>query len=236
LAVNANTVNVVQTQANIRAAIARSRHARNALERRRRRIILAACASAAAAFPLTFAAFGVSGNDVVHAAAGGAQNLADLLGQRSPGERTQAALTKTKHARALAKQRHFPVPAPPPAAPGVELAMIVAPPPGQLPVDFGPPVPLLAMSSPPPASFFTQPGGGGIVVPPGGSAGSPPGGGGGSPPGGGGPNTVPTPQPNELVPSAVPEPGTWATMLLGFAIVGWCVRRSRTRALSAAVS
>jgi hypothetical protein len=49
----------------------------------------------------------------------------------------------------------------------------------------------------------------------------------GGPPGGGGspPASFPTPQLPVKVPSAVPEPGTWATMLLGFALVGWRVRR-----------
>jgi hypothetical protein len=31
----------------------------------------------------------------------------------------------------------------------------------------------------------------------------------------------------------VPEPATWATMLLGFAMIGWAVRRRTARVASA---
>lgn len=34
--------------------------------------------------------------------------------------------------------------------------------------------------------------------------------------------------------SAVPEPATWAMMLVGFAAIGWTMRRNRTRALASA--
>src|SRR5258707_712652 len=49
------------------------------------------------------------------------------------------------------------------------------------------------------------------------------------PPGdGGGPVRFPTSEPREeLSPSAVPEPGTWAMMLFGFGMIGWRVRRRR---------
>jgi hypothetical protein len=89
----------------------------------------------------------------------------------------------------------------------------------------------LAQVQPPPTlgAIVNPPSGGSAVTPPGGS--SPPGGGGGtvSPPGGGGPVTLPTSEPREPLtpPSAVPEPGTWALMLLGFGLVGWRIRRAK---------
>src|SRR6185437_9705299 len=94
----------MNTDTNISVAIARSRRIRQAQRSRRRRLALAACACALAGFPLSLSLFGVSSADVVHAAATGAESLSDLLNQRSPGERTAAQLTKTKHARALAKR------------------------------------------------------------------------------------------------------------------------------------
>jgi hypothetical protein len=226
--VNAEAVNVVETQLNIRAAIRRSRRAREKIARRRRRTAIAASALIAAAFPLSFAAFGVSGSDVVHAARNGAQNLSDLLNRRAPGARTTALLTKTKKPQqhALAKLRD----AAPPLAPSpIELAKILLPAeqaPAIIPIALlqaGPPLPLSAIIGPSPGGVGSLPGGV-IVSPPGGS-------GGGSPPGGG-PTTTPTTVPKEVppvspVPSAVPEPGTWATMLLGFGLLGWRFRRER---------
>ena len=86
-------------RANISEAIARSRSMRGALRRRRRRLVLAACLVTAAGVPLSLSLVGVTGSDVVHAAANGASSLADLFDKRSPGERTAAQLTKTKHAK-----------------------------------------------------------------------------------------------------------------------------------------
>ena len=190
---------------------------------------IAASALVASTFPLSFALFGLTGSDLVQAAQNGAQNLGDLLSQRSPGARTAAQLTKTKKAQhALAKLRQA---APPstPIAPSPLLALIA--PPAQLPVDLGKPMALLQVGSPPPFETIVGPPGGIIGSPPGGG-GSPPGGGGSSPPGGGPP--VVTTQP--LVPAAVPEPGTWATMLLGFGLLGWRFRRERETKLAAARS
>jgi PEP-CTERM motif len=179
-------------------------------------MVIAGSLLAAAAFPVTFAAFGVSGSDVVHAAENGAQSLSDLLGQRSPGARTAARLTKTKKARALAKVRQAPAgPSP------VELAKILLAPPEHLPVDLGKPMALLEVAPPPFETIIGPPGG--IVGSPPGGGGSPPGGVGGLPPGGGPPLVR---QPDSPT-SAVPEPGTWATMLLGFGLLGWRMRRER---------
>jgi PEP-CTERM motif len=162
---------------------------------------------------------GLDGGNVVHAAMNRAKSLADLLDQRSPGARTEGELTKTKHARALAKQRmaggpkaHQPV-APPPRVNMPDIAQLLESPPPLAPVSLDQPLPLTAISSPPPlaAIIAPPPGGGGVVIPPG---------------GGGGPVTFPTELPREPVipPSAVPEPATWAMMLLGFGLIGWRVR------------
>ena len=204
---------------------------RAALARRRRRLAIAAALCTAASVPLSLALIGVTGTDVVQAAETGAKSLADLMSERSPGARTAAELTKTKRVRhALAKLRH---PAAPAAPAPDELAKILLPPAQQLPVDLGPPVALL-QAAPPPFEAIAGPPPGGIVGSPGGvpggSPGGSPGGPGSSPPGGGGPPIVPQPQ----VPSAVPEPGTWAMMLLGFGLLGWRVRRGR-RALAITV-
>jgi hypothetical protein len=40
------------------------------------------------------------------------------------------------------------------------------------------------------------------------------------------PVSFPKDEPRETMPvTPLPEPGTWATMLLGFALIGWQVRR-----------
>lgn len=208
----------MNTDTNISVAIARSRRIREAQRTRRRRLALAACACALAGFPLSLSLFGVSRGDMVHAAAAGAESLSDLLNHRSPGERTAAQLTKTKHARALAKR------AAKPAAPHLAAA----------PADFDNLASLLR--SPPPVevapSFAdiaaTLPQSGIIAVPGVGGGGG--GGGGVIPPGGGGGIvTIPTSEPHSPIPvTPLPEPGTWATMLLGFALLGWRVRRRTT--------
>jgi hypothetical protein len=163
---------------------------------------------------------GVTGSDLAQAAVSQAKSLADLLNARSPGERTEAQLTKTKHARPLAKPRmraaqHRQAP----KEQTVELAKLLISKP--LPVGLERPLPLTLVSPPPSLAMVVTGGGGG--------------GGGVLPPtGGGGPVTFPTTQPREVItaPSAVPEPGTWATMLLGFGIIAWQVRR-RARPLAA---
>lgn len=210
-------------QPNIERAIRRSRNARTAMRRRRRRNIpLTAFLSAALAGAGIFAVDNLTGNDMVHAAVSQAKSLAELLGQRSPGDRTEAQLTKTKHARALAKQRTAPralarLPVSPAAPlkndiPG--LAELLAGPGPIAPVDAVHPFPEIATSSPPslgvivnspPNSTVTPPGGGGQI-----------------------PLVTPPSTPRENVPtSPLPEPGTWATMLLGFALIGWRARRER---------
>lgn len=157
----------------------------------------------------------LTGTDMVEAAVTKAQTLADLIGQRSPGARTEGQLTKTKHARVLAKQRATPkiigLALPKPGVPQVAQLLESTP---LLPasLDLEKPVPLAELNAPPPTL-------GGIIIP-----------GPASPPGESPPVTFPGPEPKVPVtpPSAVPEPGTWATMLLGFALIGFRVRRTKS--------
>ena len=206
-------------QPNIPAAIRRSRNARAGRSSRRRRSLTIAAGVAlalAGGGVLSLDAFG--GGNVVHAAVAQAQSLADLINQRSPGERTSAQLTKTKHARARSTARARPhVDSATPA----DLARILMPPPAEVALDLAPPLTLASLIAPPALSELLVPpsgGGGGGVV-------SPPGGGGGVVPPGGGTETFPN-EPREPVPS-VPEPGTWALMLLGFALIGWRARHAK---------
>lgn len=212
-------------QPNVERAIRRSRNARAAMRRRRvRNIALSAFLSAALAGAGIYAVDNLTGNDMVHAAVSQAKSLAELLGQRSPGGRTEGQLTKTKHARALAKQRMGPrAQKQLPVSPASPLKNTI---PGLAELLVGPgpiahveavhPFPEIATNSPP--SF-------GVIVnsPPGSTVTL-------TPPGGGGeiPLVTPPSTPNKIVPtSPLPEPGTWATMLLGFALIGWRARRER---------
>lgn len=154
----------------------------------------------------------------------GMKTVADMLLGRSPGERAAGALANLKHKRlaapherALPKVRH--------AAPPSPLAAIVGPPPPEAipPVAGGPApgTPLYNVVSGPPAAESPP-----IVFP----AMPPP------PPGGGGiigPPVITQVPPPVTPPPAVPEPGTWAMMLVGFAVIGGTVR-FRARAAFAA--
>src|SRR4051794_35711183 len=98
------------TRSNIPGAIRRSRAARKRLRARRRRM-LAIAASALLAIPgaVTLSLVGLPDQDMLQAAVARAANLADLLAQRSPGDRTQGQLTKTKRLReALAAPKTHP--------------------------------------------------------------------------------------------------------------------------------
>lgn len=208
-------------QPNIQAAIRRSRTARAAkASRARRSLALAAIVSTALAGGGFLALGSGMGGQAVEAAVAKAESLADLIGQRSPGERTTAQLTKTRHVRALARTRarhHSDLPSP------TELARVLMPPPHpEVSTDFAAPLPVASSTMPPPVAALMVPapaggGGGGLVAPPGG-------GGGVSPPGQ--TETFPN-EPREPVTSAVPEPGSWALMLLGFGLIGWRARLRR---------
>lgn len=148
----------------------------------------------------------------------GIKTVADMLFGRSPGERAAGTLANLKHKRLAAPhERALPkirksVPPPSP------LAAIVGAPEAPVPPVAAAPAagtPLYNVVTAPPALAEAPPTGVGPAMPP--------------PPSGGGlmvppvvtqvPPTSPPPQ------SAVPEPATWAMMLIGLALVGRLTRR-----------
>jgi hypothetical protein len=183
------------------------------VQRQRRHRILGAAAALAFALTSALGVASFTGTDLAGAAATRAQNLMELLDKRSPGQRTEGQLTKTKsHHRMLADR----LPAPDVNAP-VELAQMIAPPPsGLVPVDVGAPSPELSFLAPP------QPAGAIFFPPQGGTPG-----GGGGPRGGCCGEGTPPGTPTTPTPPAVPEPGTWMTMLFGFGLIGWVLRRQK---------
>jgi hypothetical protein len=188
----------------VRGSIARTWPARRALLIGGAAFLLLLLAST------TVATFG--GANLANAAVDRAKSFLELIHQRSPGRRTEAHLALTKHKRIVhLHERALPkVRMPPVIPPLVELPPalidIVAPP---VPIKMVsldlPPIPLLEQAVPPGFTFLPPPG---LIAPPS------------------------TPQaPPVITPpqSALPEPGTWATMLLGFALVGWQLRRRGPR-------
>ena len=157
--------------------------------------------------------------------------VADILAGRSPGERAAGALASLKHKRLpVLHQRALPKirrPASPLA--GIVAAPAVPPiaiPPSQTPlynVVNGTPTPVPVVATAP------LPGGGPPVVFPGITP--PPGGGGGIiiPPIVEVPPVTPPVIPPVIPPTipGVPEPASWAMMLLGFALIGQAIRRDR---------
>ena len=215
-----------QLEPDIARAVRRSRRSRAAMRARRRRSALLIVLIAAALAGVGIWSVGeLTGNNMIQAAVNQAKSVADLLNGRSPGERTQGQLTKTKHKHALAKMRAAPRPRTDQAIDRkvamVDLAKLLETP---------PPPPAVAKALPSFApSDFTPPSIGTIVMQPPGEL--PPG---GSPPGGSPPGGTPPGTPPKIIvpmPSAVPEPGTWATMLIGFALIGWRVRSRANEAL-----
>jgi len=214
-------------------AVARSRAVRASVaRRRRRRIALAAGLGAMLCAPVAWwmaePAAAVAATAVSHV-----EDLAELLNQRSPGTRTQDQLTK--HARVAAKVRKAAKPVAPvadlPITPSVtELVDLLQPQPVPVAIASANAQPVLV--TPPTLSsiFASNPGS------------SIPGVGGGGGGGGGGNVSFPSSEPREVVPpvSAVPEPGTWAMMLMGFGLVAWRVRRkprpAREKALKRSLS
>lgn len=190
---------------------------------RRRRVSLAAGGALTLLFaaPISIAAF--MGVESGFPGVATAKSFMAMMSERSPGDRTKGELLKTKQKavpdaptqRALGKITK-------PEAPK-EFVEAIAPP--ITPVAELPPVaskealgPILLTPGPG--------GGGGVIIPPQ----APPGGGGGPPnqP----PTDEPTPpgeEPPPPPPPAVPEPGTWATMLIGFGFTGWALRRRRRK-------
>lgn len=178
-------------------------------------IVLAVAATVGVA-TLSRADLATSLGDAAEAAVNNVKTVAAMLADRSPGQRPKGALASLKHKRApLLHERALPkvrqpespllgivgTPPIPPveAAPTTPLYSMVA-----APTELLPPVSIVpAGPVGPPAN--TPPSGGGIIVPP----------------------VTPTETPTVPVTPAVPEPNTWAMMLLGFALVGWAVRRDR---------
>lgn len=171
--------------------------------------------------------------DGVNQGIAGAKTVAAMLADRSPGARPDGALASLKpkrqsavHERALPKIRG-PVTAPSP------YAMLVAAPPSPPLAPPGAEVPLYNMVA----------GGPAVIVPPvvtGGGGGTP----GGPPilsniptPGGGGggiinpPVIAAAPETPPIPVTPVPEPASWAMMLLGFALLGRALRLGRKAAL-----
>ena len=154
----------------------------------------------------------------------GVKTVAAMLAERSPGERPEGALASLKHKRQAAlHERALPkVRGPGPTA----YEALVGPPPSS------------PLAPPPQAPLYTTLAGGPPVpvpttVPPG-----TPGGGGPPvlsdipPPGGGGGGFAPPPIITTAAPEVpqtpatpVPEPATWAMMILGFALIGRTLRR-----------
>lgn len=234
---NDSSVSLSHTR-NVSKAVARSRSIRAGVKRRRRRLaMLAACATTIAGAPVAWF-MAEPAAAVVTSAASEVRDLADMLGQRSPGARTEALLNK--HARVAAKVRSKPKtvaghPAAPVAPATTALIDLLQPPVAPVTVASNGVPPVLAppvtfdeiLNSMPGGGIFTPPGGG-TFTPPGGGTFTPPGGGAFTPPGGGGGSAhLPTSEPQELVTSAVPEPQTWALMLLGFGLIGFQLRRNR---------
>jgi hypothetical protein len=167
----------------------------------------------------------LGGASVAVAAIQRAKSFVELMHQRSPGKRLVGRLVKTKHKKLAAHERALPKI----RKPLPEIAAI--PPMGPLPpalVDLvAPPVPMQMASLeavpvgpfqtplPGPPGFFSPPPGG-FVFPP------------------GSPNSPPIVTPPGPPPPAVPEPATWAMILLGFGMIGWTLRRSQQQEQTAA--
>ncbi len=162
-----------------------------------------------------------------------------MLDQRSPGARTAGELADTKaharalpartvrpHQRALAKVRQ------PTLLPdsfvqpliGAKPVVSAAPPLGLIEA-----APEIASAAPLVPGLFALPPVIGGVVGPGGVGG---GGGGGVGGGGGGGGIVPTVTQPVVTPTpAVPEPGSWGLMLIGFGATGFAMRRRQRSAV-----
>jgi hypothetical protein len=210
--------------ASIARALRRSRAFRARQQKRRRRsVLLAAGAALAVAVGFEFSVASFGGMSVAEAAANQAKSLMSLIDQRSPGERTAGELIKTKR-KALADRE---LAAPKPVVPK-NLAEVLAPAPAELVEVAAPPAELASVVPVPPGAILLPPSGGGGILPPPGGGVVPPGGG-DTPPGGG--DTPPgggdTPPGGGDTPPPLPEPGTWMTMILGFGLIGWTLRRKR---------
>jgi hypothetical protein len=206
------------------------RHApkdRSAARRKRRGrqpLVLAGGGALAIALASVWSLASFNGVDIASAAVAKAQSIADVMSGRSPGQRTEGQLTKIKHkrqSRVLAERGQPETPVPP------VIAEALAPPAAVVVPEIAP-APALAAAIPPLPLLFKPAPGGAVFFSPGGGGGGPGGGGGGvvTPPG----QPRPPAPPPTTETSAVPEPGTWAMMILGFGFTGLALRRRRTAA------
>jgi hypothetical protein len=224
-------------------ASGRARRAKRAALRRRRQMLLsgAIAITAVIAAPLSVASY--LGVETTLPGVASAKSFLAMIAERSPGDRTKAELKTTKHRPVAApKQRALGKITPPP--PPKEFVQAIAPPPLKVtegvalaaaPTTLGPL--LIAPSTPggiviPPSA--PTPGGTGGPTPPGVGEPIPPGVEEPTPPGVGEPNpTTQPPPPGDdeppPMPPIVPEPETWATMLLGFGLTGLMIRRRRRK-------
>lgn len=173
-----------------------------------------------------------AGANGVSNALNAAKSVADLLAGRSPGERAEGTLANLKHRRLSAlHERALPKVRRPGAASPLAGIVGAAPvPPAEV---LPPPAPLYnVVAGGPGASVAAPPPGGGPVIFP--AIPPPPGGGGGvilPPPVITPPVTPPVTPPIVIPPppttGAVPEPSTWAMMMLGFAGIGYMTWRRR---------
>jgi len=190
---------------------AKARKKRRTGSMRAWRLIVAFAVVMAVGLTTVVATTGFDGTGLANAAVARAKSFLQIMQQRSPGTRTKALLVKTKHKRIVVHERALPkvrmaVPTVPPAFTWIDqpaLVDLVAPPVTQLPAS------LEALAIPPLSPGSSPPGNPlpplpRIIVPP------------------VNPSTVPL-----VPPTAVPEPGTWLTMLLGFGFLGWQLRRRR---------
>lgn len=204
----------------------KKRHAAPRATRTYRQFMVPAALALSVGIPAMVATLQTNGVNIPGISAGA--NLLAMLEERSPGERTagELAASKQKKLAEAPRQRALGKIHQPEAPP--ELIQALIPPSPELLV--APPLavpvkePLLAALAPPLAAPGSVPGG---SVPGGGGS---PGGGG---PGGGG-EVPPTPPPVTPPVPAVPEPTTWAMMLLGFGSIGFMLRRSRRDSVMAA--
>ena len=157
----------------------------------------------------------------IHQGVGGMKTVADMLLGRSPGERAVGALANLKHKpvaspheRALPKLRNAPPVSPLAAILGAPVSPLppVAPAVGTPLYNVVTTLPPIAES--PPATLFPAmpplPPGGGLIIPPVVTQIVPP--------------SPPSPPP------PVPEPGSWAMMLIGFVFIGRIFRARPRRA------
>lgn len=180
-------------------------------------VLIALLIAVAVALPLP----NLGGASIAITAIHRAKSFVELMHQRSPGKRLVGHLAQTKHKKLAVHERALPKirrRAP------QRVAMIAFPSalPPALVEAFGPALPMqmASLEAVPVGPFSEQPlwpfppstPSGGFILPP---------------------TEIPTPTPpvGPIAPpkAALPEPGSWAMMLLGFAVLGWGLRSREDR-------